>query len=290
MFAALIALVFAGPTIVLPHVLPQPAPAQQPQQQRGRSAKKSGSVAPPHYQSWVKRWHTPAANETPPADPAGRPTLVVYSLNTNDRVELAPGSDRGGFAAHDLDRLAHALRESWSGNEHPVDPRLADLVYRIQTHFHAQEIRVISGYRTPHRHRASNHGLGRAIDIIVPGATDTEVATFARGLGFVGVGVYPTSGFVHVDVRSRSYFWVDRSGPGRRNRERGVLGDVASKSDAEALARGERPTPPYAIGTDVDAWLRAHPAGAAQPSSSSPDDDEEDMETDDSSSAGAPSS
>ena len=133
-------------------------------------------------------------------------------------------------------------------------PGLVDLVYRIQTHFHAPEIRVVSCYRSPKRSGASNHGRGRAIDIIVPGATDEEVARFAREQGFVGVGLYPTSGFVHVDVRSRSYFWVDSSAPGRRNRERGVLGDLAKKSDAAAAARGEKGAPSLAL-VSVDTWL-----------------------------------
>jgi hypothetical protein len=107
----------------------------------------------------------------------------------------------------------------------------------------------------------------------VPGAGDDEVATFARELGFVGVGIYPTSGFVHVDVRDRSYFWVDSSAPGRRNRERGILRDLAVRSDAAAADRGERGTAPFAIATDVDAALknlRAHPA--AEPDADEDDD------------------
>ncbi len=107
----------------------------------------------------------------------------------------------------------------------------------------------------------------------MPGAGDDEVATFARELGFVGVGIYPTSGFVHVDVRDRSYFWVDSSAPGRRNRERGILRDLAVRSDAAAADRGERGTAPFAIATDVDAALknlRAHPA--AEPDADEDDD------------------
>ena len=41
----------------------------------------------------------------------------------------------------DLDRAAHLLREPSSGNEHPIEPRVLDAIYRIQTHFGAQEIR-----------------------------------------------------------------------------------------------------------------------------------------------------
>jgi hypothetical protein len=113
------------------------------------------------------------------------------------------------------------------------------------------------------------------MDMVVPGVADEEVARFVRELGFVGVGVYPTSQFVHVDVRPRSYFWVDFSGPRMKNRERGILGDLAAKSDSAAVARGQVPIEPYAVGTDVDAALKARgvsvsPAGGM--------DDEEDDE------------
>jgi uncharacterized protein YcbK (DUF882 family) len=194
------------------------------------------------------------AGKTAPLDASGRPLLVLQGLNIPDRVELTPRSDRGGFSAEDLDRAAHVMRDH-SGNEHPVDPRLVDMVYRIQAHFHAQEIRIISGYRTPHGGATSNHGKGRAMDLVVPGAADEEVAKLAREEGFAGVGIYPVSGFVHVDVRERSYFWVDSSGPGKRSRMRGILGDVAARSDAQAVARGERSVGPFHVGTDVDAAI-----------------------------------
>jgi hypothetical protein len=137
---------------------------------------------------------------------------------------------------------------------------LLDVVYRIQTHFSAQEIRVISGYRTPAAiasGHGSNHGRGRAIDVVVPGATDDDVAKLAREMGFMGVGIYPVSGFVHVDVRDRSYFWIDTSGPGGKNRERGILADVAARADRDAIARAERGLPATVIGSDVDAFERS---------------------------------
>ncbi|MEA2752644.1 MAG: hypothetical protein QOI41_6787, partial [Myxococcales bacterium] len=200
-----------------------------------------------------RSWHSATPGKTAPVDEHGRALLVLQGLNIPDRVELTPRSDRGGFSAEDLDRAAHVMRDH-SGNEHPVDPRLLDLVYRIQAHFHAHEIRIISGYRAPlgASHATSNHGKGRAMDLVVPGASDEEVAKLAREEGFAGVGIYPVSGFVHVDVRERSYFWVDTSGPGKRSRIRGILGDVAAKSDAQAIARGERSVGPFHIGTDVD--------------------------------------
>lgn len=230
--------------------------------------------APPTYGTYVRNWHTPNVGKVPSLDAAGRPMLAIFSINTNDRVELSAASDNGGFSARDLDRAAFVLREPSSGNEHPVEPRILDVLYRIQTHFAAQEVRVISAYRTPHG-GSSNHGQGRAIDLVVPGASDSDVAKFAREVGFVGVGIYPTGGFVHIDARARSYFWVDSSGPGRRNRERGIMGDSAKKSDERALSRGEHATPAYAIASDVDAFLRARTAQATPTTPSAPEEDED---------------
>jgi hypothetical protein len=187
-----------------------------------------------------------------------------------EHAAFAAASPRGGFSASDLDMAAVILRDPRSGVRYPVEPRLIDLAFRIQSHFAAEEIRVLSGYRVPTRSRLSNHGRGRAMDFVVPGVRDEDVAAFARTLGFVGVGIYPVSGFVHVDVRDRSYFWSDSSGPGRRNRERGILGDLAKSSDREALARGEVAIAVYPMQFDVDAALRS---SAVRDVSSDDDDD-----------------
>jgi uncharacterized protein YcbK (DUF882 family) len=199
--------------------------------------------------------------------------LVLTTINRGETLEVSSSSDDGRFASADLDRVAHALRAA-TGDEHPVDPRTLSLVYRIQTHFGAPEVRVVSGYRVPKPGSHSNHGKGRAVDMVVPGVPDEEVARFVRDIGFVGVGVYPTSQFVHVDIRPRSYFWVDFSGPRMKNRERGILGDLAAKSDAAALARGQVAIEPYGLATDVDAALRARGMASAAPAGEEDEDDE----------------
>jgi uncharacterized protein YcbK (DUF882 family) len=217
-------------------------------------------------------WHA-ASPRQPARDANGRPMLVLTTINRGETLEVSSSSDDGRFASADLDRVAHELRSA-TGDEHPVDPRTLSLVYRIQTHFGAPEVRVVSGYRVPKPGSHSNHGKGRAIDMVVPGVPDEEVARFARDIGFVGVGVYPTSQFVHVDIRPRSYFWVDFSGPRMKNRERGILGDLAAKSDAAALARGQVAIEPYGLATDVDAALRARGMASAAPAGDEDEDDE----------------
>ncbi len=218
----------------------------------------------------ARLWHTAPAGVSAPRALNGLPVLVLHSLNTNDRTELTPFTKDGGFSAADLDRAAFVVREPGSGNRYPIDTRLVDLVYRVAVHFEAPEIRVISCYRTPNAKSRSNHGRGRAIDFVVPGAADEEVAKIAREFGFVGVGIYPTSGFLHMDVRERSYFWVDRSGPGKKNRAKGILPEVAHRSDQLALARGEKPALPFFIGTTVDNGL-----GSAEDTHADDADDED---------------
>jgi len=256
-----------------PSAPPAPArPGQAPHRGGGAPKKPKGKPKgrgeppiPKGYANTVRAWHTPAPGRAPALDAQGRPMLTLVALNTAERVTLPAQTDTGGFAAAELDTAAHLLRDPRTGNEHPVEPALLDAVYRIARHFSAQEVRVISGYRTPKPGGHSNHGRGRAMDLIVPGATDEDVAKLAREAGYSGVGVYPVSGFVHVDIRPRSYFWIDTSGPGGRSRLRGVLADVAAKADSAAAARGARPVRAFSLLPDVDAALRAEGGQATEP-------------------------
>jgi uncharacterized protein YcbK (DUF882 family) len=197
----------------------------------------------PTYGDMIRRWHA-APSDEPALTPEGRALLVFEILNTEERIELSPVRDDGGWSDQDLERASHALRDPRNNQEKSIDARVFDLAYRVQVHFQAKALRVVSCYRRG----GSKHGKGRAIDIVVPGARDEEVARFARTFGFVGVGLYPRSGFVHLDTRPRSYFWVDSSGPGQKSRAVQVLGKVGEDADARAVERGE--TPPVFTGEE----------------------------------------
>jgi hypothetical protein len=77
---------------------------------------------------------------------------------------------------------------------------------------------VVSGYRHPKfaKNPRSPHMHGLATDMRVVGIKNTELRDFFRSkFQKVGVGYYPNSSFVHLDVRkSASAFWIDYSGPG----------------------------------------------------------------------------
>jgi uncharacterized protein YcbK (DUF882 family) len=207
--------------------------------------------------------------------------LVLMALNIGERVELPAASDDGGFDAASLDRAARLLRDPRAGLSHPVEPAVLDLVYRAQRRFDAEEIRVISGYRAPGAKGASNHGRGRAIDVVIPGAKDTDVVQWARQVGFTGVGLYPVGGFCHLDVRPQSYFWVDSSGPGQRNREAPVLGSQAQKSDEEARRAHRKPIGPHLLpSSSLEGTWRSMSEGGPLPGGADPPMDDHDADDD----------
>ncbi len=212
----------------------------------------------------MAKLHAPMKGEAAPLDELGRPKLVLRSLNTEARGELGAASDQGGFSAEALEIAAVVLADPRSGLRHPVEPLLLDLVYRAARHFRAPEVRVVSGYRKPRGHNTSNHGRGRAIDLILPGVSDKELVAWAKTQGGVGVGLYPVSSFVHLDVRPRSYFWTDASGPGQRSREVPVRGPAAAKADEEGARRGAPRVAPFRLPVrvrDVDAHAEELPEG-----------------------------
>ena len=213
-------------------------------------------------------------HETHRTRPGGPGDAHADDDNRGETLSIAACGDDGGFSSIDLDRVAHLLRAA-TGDEHPRrSTHAARWSIASRRTSRCPRSDVVSGYRVPKPGSHSNHGKGRAMDMVVPGVADEEVARFAREMGFVGVGVYPTSQFVHVDVRPRSYFWVDFSGPHMKNRERGILGELAAKSDAAAVARGQALIEPYAVMTDVDAALRARGVSGSASAVEEDEDDE----------------
>ena len=187
-------------------------------------------------------WHeavVPAVEPATIVDVSGRVPLEIIPVNGGDKVVLTPLRDDGGFRDEDLERAARAFCPREMKRAHAISPHLLDLVYRAMRHFEAPLVRLVSGYR---KDRAgSRHTQGRAIDMVLPGVSNEQLAEYVRQFGFVGVGIYPKSGFVHLDVREHSYFWMDLSLPDERSRPQPMLGDLATAMDEAARARGEAP-------------------------------------------------
>jgi hypothetical protein len=149
-----------------------------------------------------------------------------------------------------------------------MNPRLVRLLYQTGRHWPGRRLEVVSGYRSPTvaKNPRSPHMKGLACDFRVAGVKNTELRDYLRRtMKRVGVGYYPNSSFVHLDVRrDRSAFWIDYSGPGERA--------MYSQTPAIDLKTGRAESyHPTKIGDD---WINDAP-----PDKTVPTDDESEAKT-----------
>jgi uncharacterized protein YcbK (DUF882 family) len=155
------------------------------------------------------------------------PVAELTALNTHEVYRLKPDPN-GRFGQKQLHGWNRFLRCHHTGRTHAMSPRLADLIYQVARHFEYKKIFVVAGYRAPRVAKEkgnpkSPHKKGVACDFRVDGVANTELRDFVRNaFNKVGVGYYPNSEFVHLDVdpsrKRASAFWIDYSGPGERAR------------------------------------------------------------------------
>ncbi len=138
-------------------------------------------------------------------------SVDLYAPGSSERLRFRP-FDGKGRARKDAGReLSHFLRCAHTGQEHPVDPRLVPVLYRVGRHFGKQVV-IFSGYRPktlstrPH----SRHLTAAAIDFNVPGVRNADLAGWLRReFHPLGVGYYPDGAHVHLDVDRRyDTYWV----------------------------------------------------------------------------------
>lgn len=140
--------------------------------------------------------------------------LAMDHTHTGERIEqvYARGSQ---YVPEALGSLNHFLRDHYSGEVGHIDPRLYDLLHRVQMLLGATDggrYEVISGYRSPATNRhlkktrgggvatRSLHMQGQAIDVRLPGVPLADLRDAALALAEGGVGYYPREQFVHLDV------------------------------------------------------------------------------------------
>src|SRR5215510_3055881 len=138
--------------------------------------------------------------------------LRLFHTHTGKRLDVVyrRGNDYNPSA---LNQLNEYLRDHRTGDLHQYDPRVFDLLHDLSVKLgHPMaEINVICGYRSTWSNeflRARGHGVARhslhmqamAIDIRIPAVQTLAVRDAALNMRRGGVGYYPKSDFVHVDV------------------------------------------------------------------------------------------
>jgi uncharacterized protein YcbK (DUF882 family) len=217
----------------------------------------------------------PASTETAVANGDTR-TLHLYHSHTGESIDATYLVD-GQYDPAVLEKLNWFLRD-WRRNEETnMDPRLYDAVWETYRSAGTDDrIVVLCGYRSPQtnamlRRRSrgvaqhSQHMLGKAMDTTMPGMSMEKIREYAMRLQMGGVGYYPSSNFVHIDVGGvrawprMSYDQLVRLFPDGKTVHiaadgRTLPGYDEARADIEADG-GSASVPPPAQSGNFFAWL-----------------------------------
>jgi uncharacterized protein YcbK (DUF882 family) len=143
----------------------------------------------------------------PPPVPGTRPARLINLYNFWTHEWLAVDAATPPPAA----TVDHFLRDHFTNKATAMEPRLIGLLLAAATRFHSDVIDVVSGFRHPKYNlilrkkghqvaRDSQHTHGNAVDFFVPQVPVQALQAWARAQAAGGVGMYPESGFVHMDT------------------------------------------------------------------------------------------
>jgi uncharacterized protein YcbK (DUF882 family) len=125
---------------------------------------------------------------------------------------------KGEYLPSSLAEIQRVLRDHRTGDEHEIHSELLDLLCDLRLRLDTREpFQIISGFRSPATNamlHAKSDGVatrslhldGKAVDIRIPGRALSLLRKTALSMKAGGVGYYPGSNFVHVDIgRVRSW-------------------------------------------------------------------------------------
>ena len=148
---------------------------------------------------------------------APKRTLSLYNTHTEESIDVCYYL-QGRYQPMALKNINYILRDHRAGEIKSIDNDLLDLLYSIKMKLDtAEPFHIISGYRSPdtneylhrtHKGVAKNslHMYGRAIDFRLPDISLSVLRRTAGALKAGGVGYYPRSNFIHIDVGPIRYW------------------------------------------------------------------------------------
>ena len=153
--------------------------------------------------------------DTPTSSLSGKIySLHLYHLHTGESLNVVYRIGNQ-YIPEALNQLNLFLRDHRTQGVSHYDPKEFDLLHSIMARLGRPDgvIDIVCGYRTPwsnaflRQGRASSgvaehsqHMEAKAIDIRIPGVQTAALRDTAESFEAGGVGYYPTSQFVHVDV------------------------------------------------------------------------------------------
>jgi len=138
--------------------------------------------------------------------------LLLYNTHTDERIDIVYRHGEQ-YLPGALAQLDYFLRDHRTGDVRHFDPRLYDILYDLASSIGnaGGEIDIVCGYRTSSTNeslRAHTTGVAKnslhiqaeAIDLRMPGIDTFKLRKAALALARGGVGYYPHSDFIHLDV------------------------------------------------------------------------------------------
>jgi uncharacterized protein YcbK (DUF882 family) len=185
--------------------------------------------------------------------------LRIQALHLDETLSTRPFDDLLRPDPRAFSDVNHLMRCRVTGHEVEMDPKLVAILSQLST-LYGRTLQLISGHRAPHANGTSptsQHTLGRAADIRIPGISIAELKRVAIKLGARGVGLYPEKGFVHVDVRDKRYFWAWTARGGEQSdmggsplrAARGSTAEPAAEEGGEDSDQGATTPEPESAGT-----------------------------------------
>lgn len=144
--------------------------------------------------------------------------LALYNIHTGETFEDIYWRENA-YDQKALERLTYVLRDWRNNTQHPLDPRLFDALHRLQDKLGSKNpFEIICGYRSKETNamlhkknkgvsKNSLHMKGKAIDLTLAHVPLKDLSNAARALKVGGVGYYPKSNFIHIDIRPKLAFW-----------------------------------------------------------------------------------
>jgi uncharacterized protein YcbK (DUF882 family) len=144
-------------------------------------------------------------------------SLAFYNTHTGESLNTVYWV-KGKYLPDALEAVDYILRDHRTDETITMEPELLDLLFTIRQQIECPySFHIISAYRSPatnaylrrRRRGVAEHSLhieGKAVDLRIPGYDCALLRRAAIELQGGGVGYYPRSDFIHLDVGPIRYW------------------------------------------------------------------------------------
>ena len=131
--------------------------------------------------------------------------VKIHFVHTGERFKNIY-CDSGVYIYDSVKQFSWICRDFRANEWKWIHPMLMDLLFVLHWKYNKDEIKILSGYRSPETNAHiegaalhSQHTFAKALDIHLPDLDNTAVAKAFKNFIYGGVGMYPLKHFTHLD-------------------------------------------------------------------------------------------